>query len=75
MARNDNWVEKESATWPVRKNLGIFNLLVTEHNAEKKTTTKKCVTAGKFHCKLEWIFVEEDRREGVQFVLGIAFLD
>lgn len=54
-------MEKELATWPVRKNLGIFNLLVTEHNAGKKNTTKKCVTAGKFHCKLEWIFVEEDR--------------
>lgn len=42
----------------------------------KKKTTKKCVTGSKFHCKLEWIFVEEDRREGVvQFVLGIVFLD
>lgn len=66
---------KELATWPVRKNLGIFHLLVTEHSAEKKPT-KKCVTGSKFHCKLEWIFVEEDRREGVvQFVLGIVFLD
>jgi len=55
-------MEKELATWPVRKEefRNIYcALLVTECNAGKKAP-EAGGTASKCHCKLEWIFVEEE---------------
>ena len=62
MGRNDNCMEKELDTWPVRKEefRNIYcALLVTECNAGKKAP-EAGGTASKCHCKLEWIFVEEE---------------
>lgn len=50
-------------------------LLVTEHNAGKENNQKACGTASKLHHKLEWIFMEEEGWEGVQYVLGTVLLD